>query len=82
MRAAKVSKYKNPINNVGVTLVYGYENPHELGDVAGLLFVKEHNMTPEKFIDELVGMEKKIFKYLFAGRIAKAMYRMYEYKST
>jgi len=79
-RAAKASKYKNPINDVGVTVVYGYNNPQELAKKSGLLFEKEHSMTPQKYIDELQGMERIIFKYLFAGKIAKAMYRMYEFK--
>lgn len=79
-RAAKASKYKNPINDVGVTLVYGYDNPKELAENAGLLYEKEFDMTPQKYIDELQGMEKWVFEHLFAGKIAKAMYRMYEFK--
>lgn len=79
-RAAKASKYKNPINDVGVTVVYGYDNPQELALKSGLVFKEEYDMTPSKYIDELQGMEKKIFKNLFAGKIAKAMYRMYEFE--
>ena len=79
-KAAKASKYKNPINDVGVTLVYGYDDPQELADKSGLSFVKEYDMTPEKYIDELQGMEKAVFKNLYAGKIAKSMYRMYEYE--
>lgn len=79
VRAAKASKYKNPINDVGVTVVYGYDNPQELAEKSGLKFVSEHSMTPEKYIDELQGMEKTIFQKLFAGKIASAMYRMYEF---
>lgn len=79
VRAAKSSKYKNPINDVGVTVVYGYDNPQELAEKSGLKFVKEHSMTPEKYIDELQGMEKAVFRHLFAGQIASAMYRMYEF---
>lgn len=77
-RAAKVSKYKNPINDVGVTVVYGYDNPEELATKSGMEFVNEYNMTPQKYIDELHGMEKAIFRKLFAGKISKSMYRMYE----
>lgn len=79
-KAAKVSKYKNPINDVGVTVVYGYDNPEGLAEKSGLSFVKEYDMTPSKYIDELQGMEKTIFKKLFAGKVAKAMYRMYEFQ--
>lgn len=78
-RAAKASKYKNPINDVGVTLVYGYDAPQELAEHTGFVFEKEYDMTPQNYIDELQGMEKTIFQRLFAGKIAKAMYRMYEF---
>lgn len=80
-RAAKASKYKNPINDVGVTVVYGYDNPQELAQKSGLKFVKECSMTPQKYVDELQGIERKIFKSLCAGKIAQGMYRMYEFAS-
>ncbi len=79
-RAAKASKYKNPINDVGVTVVYGYDNPEELAEKSDMVFVREHNMTPQKYIDELRGLERTVFKNLFAGKIAKSMYRMYEFE--
>ena len=79
-KAAKVSKYKNPINDVGVTTVYGYDNPEELAGESGLVFMKEYNMTPQRYINELQGMERMVFKTLFAGKIAKSMYRMYEFR--
>lgn len=78
--AAKISKYKNPINDVGVSVVYGYDDPQKLATKTGYIFEKEHCMTPQKYIDELQGMEKIIFQNLFAGKIAKSMYRMYEFK--
>jgi len=80
-KAARVSKYKNPINDVGVAVVYGYDTPEELAEKSDILFEKEHSMTPQKYIEELQGMERVIFRKLFAGKIAKAMYRMYEFKT-
>lgn len=79
--AAKASKYKNPINDVGVTKVYGIDNPKLLEDSTGISFVKEHEMTPDILINELKGMEKIIFKKVFGGSISKKMYRLYEYKN-
>ena len=38
-------------------------------------------MTPEEMIDELKGMEKVIFKKVYAGKISKKMYRLYEFTS-
>ena len=78
--AAKMSKYKNPINEVGVTQVYGMDDPKQLEN-AQIAFVKEHEMTPDDLIGELKGMEKRIFKKLYAGNFSKKLYRMYEYKT-
>lgn len=77
--AAKASKVKNPINDVGVTQVYGLDDPKILEE-SGFCFVGEHEMTPADLVDELQGMEKRIFGTLFAGGIAKKMYRLYEYR--
>ena len=76
--AAKASRYRNPVGDVGVTEVYGLDDPKVLD---GMHFVAEHDMTPPKLVDELQGMEKRIFKALYAGSIAKKMYRLYEYRS-
>ena len=79
--AARASKYKNPINDVGVTTVYGLDDPAQLEQNTGLHFVKEHEMTPPELIGQLKGAERAIFKKLYAGGIAKKMYRLYEYES-
>lgn len=73
--AAKASKYRNPINDVGVTRVYGMDDPNVLEG-----FLREREMTPADLIAELTGMERKIFSTLYAGSIAKKMYRLYEYR--
>ena len=77
--AAKASRVKNPINDVGVTQVHGMDDPRS-PEGNGLCFVREHEMTPAALIGELDGMEKRIFRALFAGRIARRMYRLYEYR--
>jgi len=77
--AAKASKYKNPINDVGVTHVYGLDDP-KLLEVGEIRFAQEHGMTPKEMINELHGMEKTIFKKLYAGSVARKMYRLYEYR--
>ena len=79
-KAAKLSRFKNPINEVGVTTVYGYDNPQELSGRSELIFLNEYNMTPQRYIDELHGTERMVFKKLFAGIIARLMYKMYGYK--
>lgn len=78
--AAKASKYRNPINDVGVTQVYGLDDPKIL-EGSGLSYLAEHSLTPDDMIEELTGMERWIFRNLYAGSVAKAMYRLYEFRS-
>ena len=77
--AAKASKYKNPINDVGVTQVYGLDDPEELTG-EHLRFRKAHEITPRDLIGQLQGMEKTVFRKLYAGRIADKMYKLYEFE--
>lgn len=79
--AAKATKYKNPINSVGVTQVYGFDDPHELTADTGLTFVARHSLTPDDLITQLKGSEQLIFKKLFAGSFAQKIYRLYEYRA-
>ena len=77
--AAKMSKHRNPINDVGVTEVYGLDNPQAYQSVE-LAFVKEHSMIPQKYTDELKGFERFVFVNLYAGGFSKRLYRLYEYQ--
>lgn len=79
VRAAKLSKYKNPINDVGVTRVYGMDDPSVLNS-GDFRFVREHEMTPQPYVDRLHGTERAIFTKLYAGGFSKSLYRMYEYQ--
>ncbi|MBE7078070.1 MAG: class I SAM-dependent methyltransferase [Clostridiales bacterium] len=77
--AAKMSKHKNPINDVGVTKVYGIDNPEQFQH-GNFVYVKEHTMIPQRYIDELKGLEKFIFGKLYAGGCSKKLYRLFEYR--
>ena len=77
--AARMSKRRNPINDVGVTEVYGIDDPGDY-QCEALTFVEEHPMTPQRYIDELSGFEKRVFAKLYAGGFSKKLYRLYEYK--
>jgi O-methyltransferase involved in polyketide biosynthesis len=79
--AAKASRVKNPINDVGVTQVYGLDHPEALEENTGLQFVAEHSMTPDELTAELKGTERRIFRTLYGGSISKKMYRLYEFAS-
>ena len=79
--AAKASRYRNPINQVGVTAVFGVDGPEELAKNAGLTFVKEHCMTPARLIRQLTAEERIVFSNLYAGKLARKLYRLYEFKT-
>ena len=77
--AAKMSKYRNPINDVGVTEVYGTDDPETFSSTE-LVFAEEHTMIPQKYIDELKGLERFVCAKLYAGGFSKKLYRLFEYK--
>lgn len=77
--AARATKYKNPINEVGVTQVYGFDDPRQLED-AGVAFVQEHSLTPDWLIAQLPKSEQGFFRTMFGGNFAKKIYRLYEYR--
>ena len=78
---ARASKYKNPINDVGVTRVYGFDDPREMEAGTGLSFLEEQELTPANLIAQLPRAEQGFFKLMFAGTMAKKIYRLYEYRS-
>ncbi|MBR3602142.1 MAG: class I SAM-dependent methyltransferase [Lachnospiraceae bacterium] len=75
---AKASKYKNPVNDVGVTKLYGIDDIEGLISDLRICLKGEHSFTPEKLVDELHGFDKKFFKLMFTGRIYGKIYRLYE----
>lgn len=77
--AAKASKHKNPINDVGVHQVYGINDPMILKK-AGFTYLKEHDMTPTHYINQLSKMERKVFSSLYSGKFARNLYHLYEYE--
>ena len=78
--AAKATKYKNPINEVGVTEVFGFDDPREPEQGTGIRFVQAHAMTPDWLIQQLPKGEQGFFRRMFAGKTAKRIYRLYEYR--
>lgn len=79
--AAKATKYKNPINNVGVTEVYGIDSPEEI-ETGEICFKSEHSMTPPQLINELQGFERTFFNTVLAGKAAKKLYRLFEFEKS
>lgn len=79
--AAKASKYKNPVNEMGVTTLYGLDDPQELAKETGFAFLGAHDLTPETMIRQLTKGEQTMFHLLYAGKTAKSLYRLYEFEA-
>ena len=79
--AAKASRYRNPINTVGVTEVYGLDDPREPEQDTQLRFLARRDMTPPHLVDTLPARERVVFRRLYAGKMASKLYRLYEYES-
>ena len=75
---AKASKYKNPVNDVGVTKLYGIDNIKSIINGLRIRFVKEHSFTPKTLVNELAPPERLFFKMLFTGKMYRKIYRLYE----
>lgn len=80
--AAKATKYKNPINDVGVTQVYGFDEPRELESGTGFAFVREHDMNPASLVARLPRKDQSVYRLVYGGKMAKKIYRLYEYRSS
>ena len=74
----KASKYKNPVNDVGVTKLYGVDSIGRIIDGLRIRFVKEHSFTPAPLVKELAPVDRLFFKMLFTGKLYRKIYRMYE----
>lgn len=79
--AAKASKYKNPVNEVGVTKVYGIDDIDSITAGSKVRFKEEHSLTPMRLVEELKPFEKVFFKLMFTGRIYGKIYRLLEFES-
>lgn len=77
--AAKLSRRHNPINSVGVTQVYGLDDPRA-AQWGGLCFLRQHEITPQALIRQLPAKEQRIFRTLYGGKFADKLYKLYEYE--
>lgn len=78
--AEKMSKFRNPVKSVGVNRVFGVASPAILETNTKLRFVGERAITPKRCIDELKGFERLVFRRMYAGKISKKLYKLYEYE--
>ncbi len=77
----KASKYKNPVNDVGVTELYGIDDIESVINGLRISFVKEHSFTPAALVKELPPVDRLFFTLLFTGKLYRKIYRLYELKA-
>ena len=75
---AAASKYSNPINDVGVTKVYGIDDMEDVIVGLGLRVVREHSFTPARLVNELKPTDRAFFRLMFTGRLYGKIYRLME----
>ena len=78
---ARASKYKNPVNDVGVTKLYGIDDIGQVIRGLKIRFVREHTFTPAALVNELNPLERAVFRLLFTGRLYGKIYRLIELES-
>lgn len=79
---ARASKYKNPVNDVGVTKLYGIDNFQSILQNTGIKIKSEHSLTPDRLVNELSGSDKFVFRILFTGAVYRKIYRLYELETS
>ena len=77
----KASRYKNPVNDVGVSKLYGIDDIESITDGLRIRFVKEHSFTPAALVKELTPIDRLFFNLLFRGKLYRKIYRLYELKA-
>lgn len=75
---AKASKYKNPVNDVGVTELYGIDEIQSVLVGTEMKLKGEHSFTPKGLVKELKKSERWFFKIMFSEGLYKKIYRLYE----
>ena len=78
---ARASRYKNPVNDVGVTELYGIDDIERILDGLKIRLKAEHSFTPARLVDELKPSERLVFRLLYTGRIYGKIYRLFELAS-
>jgi len=77
-RGVKASKIKNPVNQVGAKIKYGFNKESEFLSMNDNL---EHYATHliKKNENNLKGWTKFIFNNLYCGKVSQSIYKLYEF---
>lgn len=78
-KAVRVSKYKNPVNQMNATIKWGMDKTDDFTKLNNNLeFLNEHVIKHEE--ENLTGITKIIFEKLYCGKISQRYYKIYEFK--
>ena len=75
--AAKMSKYKNPINAVDAKIDFAMSDPSIL-ETNDIKCVLNNDIILSKYVNKLKGIDKTRFKFM--GKFGKNMYRIFGYE--
>lgn len=75
---AKASKYKNPVNDVGVSTLYGVDSMQQVLKDTNMALAAEHSFTPDYLVSELKGFDRGFFRLMFTGKLYRKIYRLFE----
>ena len=77
----RASKFKNPVNDLGVTKLYGIDDIAAILDGLNITCKAEHSFTPRELVEQLKPADKRFFKLLFTGSFYRKIYRLFELES-
>ena len=77
--AAKMSKYKNPINNVNAKIDFAMDEP-EILETDNVKCIMNNDIIQHKYVSKIKGLDKLSFKFMCSA--GKNMYRIFGYEIT
>lgn len=78
-KGVRLSKIKNPINQMNAKIKYGIDNSKEFQSLnSNLEYIDDHTIKKDK--NKLKGINKYIFNHLYCGKISQKLYKIYEFK--
>lgn len=79
--AAKASRIKNPVKDVGAGIVSGMDDPRLPERAPGMRFAGELALMPDALIGQLPRGDRTFFRVVLAGPLTRRMYRLFAYES-
>ena len=78
-KAVRVSKIKNPVNQMNAKVKYGMDNVNDFLSLNNNLeYLNTHLI--KRVNNKLKGIKKFIFNNLYCGKISQSLYKIYEFK--